>query len=115
MYATVAAKRQRDADAEKTSKESEAVGDQTWISRLYALTGDFNLLQRLSDERFERLVEIETLITEHVSWDHQVVRLLRQHNILVDDPPSLVYVRRKLHEAQEREKRQSDNGETIKE
>lgn len=84
--------------SKKTDAEAEATSDKTWITRLDALSKDLGKLQALSDERFERLVELETLITEHVTWDFRVVRMLREHGLECEDPPSLVYVRRKLAE-----------------
>jgi hypothetical protein len=103
VYSIIASKSERDAQADKTAGEAEQINDQTWINRLSALGKDFDRLQTLSDERFARLVEIETLITEHVAWDFQIMRVLREHGIEVDSPPSLVYVRKKLKEAQSKE------------
>lgn len=91
IYATVVSRRKTEADTEQTT-------DQTWIARLEALSRDLGKLQLLSDERLERLVVLETLITDHLDWDFEVVRVLRKYDIAVDDPPSLVYVRRKLAE-----------------
>lgn len=99
-------RRNRKAEAGRTEREAERIGDKTWIERLDALARDFDRLQQLSDERFAKLVEIEMLITEHVDWDWQVIRLLREHGIPVSDPPSLVYVRRKLQEAKDKEREQ---------
>ncbi|AYQ98612.1 hypothetical protein SEA_RIPARIAN_38 [Mycobacterium phage Riparian] len=110
IYSTYANRKQNSASADKTKKEGEQVGDQTWIRRLEALSQDFEKLQKLSDERFERLVEIEMLITEHVSWDFRIMRLLREHGIEAETPPSLVYVRHKLKEAQEQEKSLGETG-----
>lgn len=98
IYATVVSRKKTGAEAMKTEVEAEQTSDKTWIQRLDALSNDLGRLQLLSDERFERLVELEMLITEHVTWDFTVVRLLRQHGIDIHEPPSLVYVRRKLAE-----------------
>ena len=119
IYATVVSRGKTDAEAGKTSAEKEKLEDATWITRLDALSNDLGRLQILSDERFERLVEIERLITDHVQWDFHVVRLLRQHDMEIDDPPSLVYVRRKLQEeksALKRELGDNDNdSDSVKE
>lgn len=96
IYATYVSRKTTDAAAEKSSAESEHIEDQTWINRLDALSKDFNRLQKLSDSRFERLVELERLITEHVSWDFTMVRLAREHGWEIEDPPSLVYVKQEL-------------------
>lgn len=96
IYATFVSRRQNSANAGKAEAETDHLEDSTWIQRLDALNRDFTKLQDLSDERFSRLVEIESMITKHVSWDFMALRLFREHNIEVDEPPSLVYVRRKL-------------------
>lgn len=98
IYATVANRKKTSAEAGKTEAEKQHVSDATWIRRIEAISRDLGNLQTLSDERFERLVELERLITEHVAWDFKMVRLARQHGWDVDDPPSLVYVKRKLAE-----------------
>ena len=98
VYATFASRKQGQATAEKTGAEAEQIEDATWINRLNALGDELGRLQLLSDARFERLVEIEKLITDHVQWDFAMVRLARQHGWEVEDPPSLVYVKRKLQE-----------------
>lgn len=112
IYAVVASRKRTDSEAKKFDKESEDIGDKTWIQRLDALSKDFAKLQVLSDERFQRLVEIEMLITEHVSWDFQMVRECRSRGWSVSDPPSLVYVKQKLKEAQERELANGSNSST---
>lgn len=98
IYATWSSRKQLAAQAGKTGAETEQLEDATWIARLDALSRDLKKLQNLSDERFERMVAIETLVTNHVSWDFKVVRLLREHNIEVENPPSLVYVRAQIAE-----------------
>lgn len=98
IYATIMSRKKAGAEAMKTEAEAEHTSDKTWIQRLDALSTDLGRLQLLSDERFERLVELETLITDHVTWDFKVVRMLRGHGLDCEDPPSLVYVRRKLAE-----------------
>lgn len=113
IYATVVSRRQVAANADKTDAEAEQLGDATWIARLDALSRDLQKLQSLSDQRFERMVAVEQLITDHVSWDFKVVRLLRQHDIAIEDPPSLVYVQRRIREEKatiERERNGDDSG-----
>jgi len=96
IYAVIASK-------DKTEAETEQLSDSTLIQRLNALSKDFDRLQQLSNERFIKLIEIETLVTRHVSWDFQVVRECRRRGWDIEDPPSLEYVRQKLDEAKEKE------------
>lgn len=104
IFSVMATRSQRQADVEKSERESEHIGDKTWIQRLEALSRDFEKLQRLSDARFSKLVDMEMLITEHVSWDWRVIRVLRENGIAIDPPPSLVAVRIQIKEAQQVEK-----------
>lgn len=99
VYAVIASRGNREADAEKTERESEQLSDQTWINRLEALDRDFTKLQALSDARFQRLVQIETRITEHISWDFMVLRRLRKLGETVPDPPSLSAIQEQARQA----------------
>ena len=101
IYATVVSRRQVRASADKTDAEKDQLEDATWIARLDALSRDLGKLQALSDARFERLVAIEQLITDHVEWDFMVMRECRSRGWNVPTPPSLVYVKRAVQEEKE--------------
>lgn len=101
VYAVIASRGNREAEAGKTVKETEHLGDQTWITRLEALDRDFAKLQALSDARFQRLLQIETLITEHISWDFMVQRKLRELGEDIPNPPSLAYIQQQARQAVE--------------
>lgn len=114
LYSTWVSRKQIASNTKRTDVESEHMEDQTWISRLDALSRDLKRLQGLSDERFERLIEIETLITEHVQWDFKMVRECRARGWHVEDPPSLVYVKRKIQEEKAViQKEMGNNSDTI--
>jgi hypothetical protein len=105
IYATVVSRNKIRAEVVKVQADTAHVSDKTWIERLDALSRDLGRLQTLSDQRFAYLMELERLITAHVTWDFKVVRLLREHGIEVDEPPSLVYVKQKLTEVKSAMKR----------
>jgi hypothetical protein len=111
LYAVVVSRSVREASTRKTASEATAVEDQVWIDRVNALSSDFKRLQELSDARFDRLVRIETAITEHLQWDHLVVRTCREgiciggerYSLDIPDPPSLQYIKQEVAAAKQTE------------
>lgn len=98
IYAIIVSKSTHAAQTKKTANEAVAVGDTTWIQRLEALNRNFEALQTLSDDRFRKLVAIEELLADHVSWDWAAVRKFREHGIPIEDPPSLIVVQQLARE-----------------
>jgi hypothetical protein len=103
VYSVIVSRSAREASTRKTAGEAAHVEDKTWIARLEALDKQFTKLQALSDERFNKIIEIEIAITEHVQWDHAVVREARKVGLHIPDPPSLDYIKRLAIEAKTRE------------
>jgi hypothetical protein len=111
VYAVLVSRSAREASTRKTAGEATAVEDKVWIERVTALSDDFKRLQDLSDTRFDRLVRIEMAVTEHLEWDHMVVRKCREgihisgvhYPIDIPDPPSLQYIKAQVEEAKHNE------------
>lgn len=80
-------------EAAAINQERELKREGWFQEQIAALRQELKETRLISDERWIRLSRLERLVNVHSEWDWRAVRLFREHNIPIEDPPSLMYLR----------------------